>query len=322
MALFAKASKAYRTSSPWFSWTWQPPLFENLPFTISPQNWDEVADSLATRVTMKSLKSWNQSASQLTPFARAASSSAAVGVGTGEGYAPALVPSQGCVPPDGVVTSWPSLVTGTSRMVVLAPSARTVTPTGAAGAAGAATRESRSNAAESAVLRRRSDIEPPLPRGSCGLSAGVRSPGFELRAAPSRRAVGSPVATCDASAPVHSGGTARDSHPTSLDHRPLNAEQHTPPRSTPAPCAQTPSRPLESLAAPPSSRGLGRRPLTAETGVRIPVAVLLPERPAPSPSLLPRPRPRQPARQSPERPTDSCRGRLGHHPGVVRDRGE
>jgi hypothetical protein len=37
---------------------------------------------------------------------------------------------------------------------------------------------------------------------------------------------------------------------------------------------QTPSGPLESLAAPPSSRGLGRRPLTAETGVRIPVAVL------------------------------------------------
>ena len=34
-------------------------------------------------------------------------------------------------------------------------------------------------------------------------------------------------------------------------------------------------RPIGSLtrARPPSSRGLGRRPLTAETGVRIPVAV-------------------------------------------------
>src|SRR4051812_40694086 len=32
-------------------------------------------------------------------------------------------------------------------------------------------------------------------------------------------------------------------------------------------------------AEPPSSRGLGRRPLTAETGVRIPVAV--PQKPAP-----------------------------------------
>jgi hypothetical protein len=32
--------------------------------------------------------------------------------------------------------------------------------------------------------------------------------------------------------------------------------------------------PLQSAARPPSSRGLGRRPLTAETGVRIPVAVL------------------------------------------------
>ena len=66
--------------------------------------------------------------------------------------------------------------------------------------------------------------------GVMGLSAGVRSPGFELRAAPSRRAVGSPVATCDASAPVHSGGTARDSHPTSLDHRPLNASSISHPR--------------------------------------------------------------------------------------------
>ena len=44
--------------------------------------------------------------------------------------------------------------------------------------------------------------------------------------------------------------------------------KHSPERKPPA---EDP--PLNSLAAPPSSRGLGRRPLTAETGVRIPVAV-------------------------------------------------
>src|SRR3954463_2585128 len=38
---------------------------------------------------------------------------------------------------------------------------------------------------------------------------------------------------------------------------------------------QRPYAPLNSARfLPPSSRGLGRRPLTAETGVRIPVAVL------------------------------------------------
>ena len=47
-----------------------------------------------------------------------------------------------------------------------------------------------------------------------------------------------------------------------------------PRKHTPA-VGQTRTPPLQSPAdAPPSSRGLGRRPLTAETGVRIPVAVL------------------------------------------------
>ena len=41
---------------------------------------------------------------------------------------------------------------------------------------------------------------------------------------------------------------------------------------------------VQSTAGPPSSRGLGRRPLTAETGVRIPVAVL-PTGPAARPPL-------------------------------------
>ena len=62
------------------------------------------------------------------------------------------------------------------------------------------------------------------------------------------------------------------------------AAQHAAPREqrsrSRGPCAPEASgadlrRPLQSPAAePPSSRGLGRRPLTAETGVRIPVAVL------------------------------------------------
>src|SRR4029453_4782027 len=165
-AVFEKASKAYRVSSPWFSFTWQPPTFENLPFTISPQNCVEVCGSSATRDTKKSVP--NQSASKVTLFSRAASSSAAVGVDTRDGYAPLFVPSQGWVPPDAGVTSCPSLVTGTSRMVLLAPSPRTIEPTGAANAAGAPARQNRASAPASAVLRRRSDIEPPLPRGSSG----------------------------------------------------------------------------------------------------------------------------------------------------------
>src|ERR687891_347863 len=50
------------------------------------------------------------------------------------------------------------------------------------------------------------------------------------------------------------------------------------PRPPPAPRpahGRLPRLSLQSPAdGPPSSRGLGRRPLTAETGVRIPVAVL------------------------------------------------
>ncbi len=108
-------------------------------------------------------------------------------------------------------------VEGPTKTVFDGPSTRRFTVMGTASAAGAATaRHSRASAAGSAVRRRRSIIGATLSSRVVGLSAGVRSPGFELRAAPSRRAVGSPVATCDASAPVHSGGTARDSNPTSL----------------------------------------------------------------------------------------------------------
>src|SRR5918992_4954597 len=101
--------------------------------------------------------------------------------------------------------------------------------------------------------------------------AGGRSPGFGLWAAPSRGAGGVSVADVSHAAPStpgHSGGTAPDSHRTSLDHRPIwTAEAY--PRGQP-----TEKAPLDWRPEPPSSRGLGRRPLTAETGVRIPVAVL------------------------------------------------
>ena len=52
---------------------------------MSPQNCDEFADSSRTRVTTKSSKLSNQSASQLMLWARVTSSRAAVGVGTGDG---------------------------------------------------------------------------------------------------------------------------------------------------------------------------------------------------------------------------------------------
>src|SRR5215218_7395649 len=101
-------------------------------------------------------------------------------------------------------------------------------------------------------------------------SAGVRSPGFELRAAPSRRAVGSQWLHATPQRPfVHSGGTARASHPTSLATGRLSGSAY-PTAARPPAVAKIARR-----NSPPSSRGLGRRPLTAETGVRIPVAVLL-----------------------------------------------
>jgi len=67
----------------------------------------------------------------------------------------------------------------------------------------------------------------PFPRGTYGLPAGGRSPGF--RVDPPRLpadAVASPVAAPHAARaegiPGHSGGTAPDSHRTSPTHRPLS----------------------------------------------------------------------------------------------------
>ena len=135
-----KASKTHSTSSPLSTFVVQPPVWENWKFTTRPQNWVIVAASAATCLTEKSLNELNQSASQVKPLRRAPSSSAAVAVGTGDGNAPALVPSHGCGPPDdAVVMVCPSVVTGPSKIVLVAPSTRRLTETGAAPAVGAAT---------------------------------------------------------------------------------------------------------------------------------------------------------------------------------------
>ena len=110
------------------------------------------------------------------------------------------------------------------------------------------------------------------------LAAGGRSPGSRIlpRAFPESGALQWHRAGGLAG---HSGGTAPESHRTSLDHRPcLRAAAYRDASGMILSATIRPGRPRLALVqlapAPPSSRGLGRRPLTAETGVRIPVAVL------------------------------------------------
>ena len=245
-------------------------MFENLPVHDQPPELGRGRRLVATRVTMKSLKLSNQSASQLTPFARRRVVERG---GRRSGRARGSRRCW-CHRRDGCRrTAWSRRGHRWSRAFENGLARRP--PRGRSRPTGARKRgrsrgqgEQSQRCGERCVAEAIGHRSHPFLEGRCGLSAGVRSPGFELRAAPSRRAVGSPVATCDASAPVHSGGTARDSHPTSLDHRPLNAEEHIPPAS-----AKAAAR-IARRSSPPSSRGLGRRPLTAETGVRIPVAVL------------------------------------------------
>ena len=157
----------------------------------------EVAEARQTR-----------SASQVKPLRRAPSSSAAVAVGTGDGMAPALVPSQGCGPPvDGVVIDVPvgghGAVEDRGRD---APSTRRFTETGAAPAAGAAT----------AARRERGKRAPDAIGHVATLSSrvvwrttGARSPGLGLNAAPSRDAVGTPVASATHQRPFTVAGPRR-----------------------------------------------------------------------------------------------------------------
>src|SRR3954468_11968995 len=164
--------------------------------------------------------------------------------------------------------TWPS------KIVSAIPSTRRLTVTGTASAAGAAARESTTSATGSAVRLSRVSIEPPLPRGSYGLR-----PESGLLASDS-----TPRLPGEQSAPQWLHATHQRPFTvagprgirTRLPWPPaVERSEHTPPR-------HTLPRPLKSLAAflPPSSRGLGHRPLTAETGVRIPVAVLPESAPA------------------------------------------
>src|SRR5918998_3171448 len=178
-SVLLKASKTQSTSSPLSTLVWQPPVWANWRLTTRPQNWDGVALSPATCLTEKSLNELNQSASQAKPLSRAPSSRAAVAVGTGAGWAPALGPSQGWLPPDDAVgIAWPSVVTGPSKIVLDAPSTRRLTETGAAPAAGAAT--AAMARATGSALRVRLVMWPPLPRGFVWRTTGARSPGLGL----------------------------------------------------------------------------------------------------------------------------------------------
>ena len=166
----------------------------------------------------------SQSASQVKPASFAASSSAAVAVGLAR-HRPTFVPSQGVrCRRVGVVYDGARRSSRDRRRSCLDDALHTqVDGDGRGdGAAGAATSGDERSATGSAV--RRSAIESlshPFLEGRMGFDRGqvswLRAP---RRAFPERRQHSS--GSCDASAPVHSGGTARDSHRTSLDHRPLN----------------------------------------------------------------------------------------------------
>ena len=179
---------------------------------------------------------------------------------------PPLVPSHLNVPPAGVVTWCPSVVTGPSNVVLRAPSTRTVTVAGAANA-GAAHAVSRSSATGVARLIE-SVMGRPFLEGLDG-TAGGRSPGSGLHVAPSREAVGFPVALMRR---LGARSQWRDRAGFSPDFPSPPADMNA--LRILRRAGRVRSHSLQSPAdGPPSSRGLGRRPLTAETGVRIPVAV-------------------------------------------------
>ena len=206
-------------------------------------------------------------ASHANPAAFEASSSAPIAVGVGA--PPEFVPSQGRATPSlGVVVRWASVTTWPSKIVSETPSTRRLTVTGAASRGRRGECKERQRHWERCPAESIEHRATPSSR-VVWASAGVRSPASD--SAP--RLPGEPSA--------HQWLDATHQRPftvagprgicTQLPWPPaVERSEHTPPR-------HTLPRPLKSLAAilPPSSRGLGRRPLTAETGVRIPVAVLL-----------------------------------------------
>ncbi len=117
-----------------------------------PQNSDELVESGPIRLMRKSSNPSLKVPSKVKPPCLAPSSSVAVEVAPGEGFAPPLVPSHLWVPPDGVVTSWPSVVTGFSYSVPVLPSTRSFTDTGSAWAAGARDRQGGERTQERAAM--------------------------------------------------------------------------------------------------------------------------------------------------------------------------
>lgn len=93
------------TLSPAFSLNWQPPTGVDVPLTEMFQYAAPPASTFLIVSTESSSKDGYQVPSQVKCRLRAASSRAAVGVGTAVGLAPPLVPSHLCVPPVAVVTS-------------------------------------------------------------------------------------------------------------------------------------------------------------------------------------------------------------------------
>src|SRR4051794_24183302 len=132
-------------------------------------------------------------------------------------------------------------------MVCVAPSTRRLIVTGAALAAGAAT--AAIARAVRSEPRMRLVMWPPFLEGRLG-RPGARSPGLGLNAAPSRGAVRHPSGISDASAPVHSGGTAPASPPASLPPPPVNGHTIPPPPNTHPPAAHL----LGGRTPPPPAR--------------------------------------------------------------------
>ena len=134
----------------------------------------------------KSSKLLNQCASHAEAGGLAASSSAAVAVGRATAGRRRWCRRTCGSRPTAVVTSWPSVVTGSSKMVLAGALHPEVHGDGRGKRGG-----SRGQAEQERALRERCPAEAIGHRATPSsrvvwASAGVRSPGFELRAAPSR----------------------------------------------------------------------------------------------------------------------------------------
>src|ERR671915_764061 len=159
-------------------------------------------------------------------------------------------------------------------MVCVAPSTRTSTVTGAAPATGA----------DAATMARAAGTAPLIWLVMATLSSRVvwLRPGPGLLASDSApRLPGKPSASQWHQRRISARSQWRDRAGFAPDFPKPPADERGKHNRTDG---RAHNLPLQSPAdGPPSSRGLGRRPLTAETGVRIPVAVL--QKPPPPPGV-------------------------------------